>query len=256
MILSLFEDLHFDCPPGKSQVLCLEREGASIINCLDFQGVNLSSSVAMLWLAWFGLYAASMVILISPWKTHKVVHIKHHASSISGHFNLSLMNYCRENHSRVERSRSLSPSSRKHNTRKLEPRSHSTSSKYVPNLQIEVGNDKETMEHDHPSWEEFESSSLGYSSSFEPPIIPLSPTGFPSSPTMPREIAMKIFMDYTASTEPEIRTEIRTEIRRRKPNNTQRMSTGIKENSKIALNLISHVFGSSEETEDHGMDGG
>ncbi len=31
MILSLFEDLHFDCSPGKSQVLCLEREGEFLL---------------------------------------------------------------------------------------------------------------------------------------------------------------------------------------------------------------------------------
>ncbi len=138
MILKLFEDLHFDCPPGKSQVLCLEREGASIINFLEFQGLNLSSSVAMLWLAWFGLYAASLVILISPWKTHKIVHIKHHASTISGHFQLSVMNNCRKKHSCIDSSRSPSPLLSQRNAKKLELRDHTKSSTRVSNILSKV----------------------------------------------------------------------------------------------------------------------
>ncbi len=258
MILSLFDNLHFDCVPGKSQLLCLERKGASITNYLNIQDINLSSSVAMLWVIWFGLYAASMLILASPWKTHKLMHIKHHASSIPGHFNLSLMSKHCENRSRIKSPRSLSPSPRKHNTGKLESKSNRCSPprKYVPNLQIEVPHDKETKEHDNLSWEGFETSSFGSSPSFKSPPSLLS-TGYlssPLSPVTPRETAMKNFMDcgvWPEFTEPEVRTEFR-----RRPNNTRRMSTGIKKNAEMALKLISHVFCSNQETECHCVDGG
>ncbi len=60
---------------------------------------------------------------------------------------------------------------------------------------------------------------------------------------------MKNFMDYATNAEPGVR-------KRRKPNYARRMSTGLKENTEMALKLISHVFVSNEKNEVHVMDGG